>query len=55
MSIIEQIIGTVLIILLFWFDYKLVKHTINPTLKEFENNNTDNKDNNTNNTNNTNK
>lgn len=49
MSIVEQIIGTILIILLFWFDYKLVKHTINPTLKEIDNNNTDNNTNNTNN------
>lgn len=49
MTMIEQIVGTLLIILLFWFDYKLVKHTINPALKEIDNNNTnnnkDNKDN----------
>lgn len=37
MTMVEQIVGTLLIVLLFWFDYKLVKHTINPSLKELNN------------------
>lgn len=45
MSMIEQIVGTLLIALLFWFDYKLVKHTINPSLKELDNDNSKNSNN----------
>lgn len=47
MNMIEQIIGALLIVLLFWFDYKLVKSTINLSLKEFENNDNNNENNNT--------